>query len=174
MNIYSLCRFFSYLLIDLGENDRIFVRCFQNVKTMGFRMETRNKTYILLTLSIVWSILIFVLCTIPQNSLPKIKILHIDKVAHFGFFFVQSVLLSLLLRFRTNRSFFQIILLSTWQAFIYGGIIEIVQNEFFNRTSELYDLIADTLGGFCGAITCAVLFSVWAKKHTTEGNSSQQ
>ena len=125
-------------------------------KKMG--MKTRTKTYILLILCIIWTILIFVLCTMPQNSLPKIKILHIDKAAHFGFFFIQSVLISLLMRSRTKRSFFQIIVLSTLQAFIYGGLIEILQNEFFNRTGDWYDLLADTLGGFCGAIVCAGLF----------------
>jgi VanZ family protein len=120
---------------------------------IGFHMGIGKKTYILLTLSIAWAILIFVFCTMPSNNLPSLKIPYIDKVAHFGFFFVQSVLLSLLFNFQTRKSYFQIILLSTLLAFAYGGLIEILQNEVFNRTGDLYDLIADILGGFTGAMT---------------------
>jgi len=134
------------------------VKC--ETDTKAFSMETRKKTYLLLVLCIVWAILIFVLCTMPASSLPKIKMLHIDKVAHFVFFFVQSVLVSLLLRFQKKRSYWQIVLFSTFQAFVYGGVIEILQDKFFNRTGELYDLIADTLGGLCGALVYPVIFKL--------------
>ena len=88
----------------------------------------------------------------PPDDIPKVKIQYLDKIAHFGVFFVQSVLLSLLFNFQTRKSYFQIILLSTLLAFAYGGLIEILQSSFFNRTGDLYDLIADILGGFMGAI----------------------
>ena len=133
------------------------------------QMEKRKKTIILLILSIVWSILIFVLCTMPANDLPKYRILYMDKIAHFGFFFVQSVLLSLLLRYRTKRSYLDIIILSTFQAFLYGGVIEFLQNEFFNRTGDLYYLMADTLGWLLGAVTYPGFFRLFnkrAKKYT--------
>ena len=115
-------------------------------------MELRKKTGILLILSIIWTVLIFVLCILPPHNLPKTRLLHLDKAAHFGFFFIQSALVSLVLHYKTKKSFFQIIFLSTIQAFVYGGIIEILQNEFFNRTGDFYDLLADVVGGFFGAI----------------------
>ena len=115
-------------------------------------MEKRKKAYILLISSVVWAILIFVLCTLPPSDAPRFKIPYLDKVAHFGIFFVQSVLLSLLFNFQTRKSYFQIIILSTLMAFAYGGIIEILQSKFFNRSGDLYDLIADVLGGFLGAM----------------------
>lgn len=115
-------------------------------------MEKKKKTYILLGLSVVWAVLIFVFCTMPSNRLPSVRIPHLDKVAHFGFFFVQSVLLSLLFNFQTKRSYFQIICLSTVLAFAYGGLIEIMQGVFFNRSADVYDLIADIVGGFAGAM----------------------
>ena len=76
-----------------------------------------------------------------------------DKAAHFGFFFVQSVLLSLLLHYKTGKSYLQIVILSTLQAFVYGGIIELLQSELFDRTGDFYDLIADVLGGLAGALS---------------------
>jgi VanZ family protein len=105
----------------------------------------------------------------PPSDLPRFRIPNMDKIAHFVFFFVQSVLLSLLLRYRTKRSYLDIIILSTFQAFLYGGVIEFLQNEFFNRTGDLYDLMADTLGGLFGAVTYPVFFRLFnkrAKKYT--------
>ena len=115
-------------------------------------MGKRKKTYILLVFCIVWAVLTFVLCTMSSNNFPKVKIINLDKIAHFGIFFVQSVLLSLLFNFQTRKSYFQIILLSTLMAFAYGGLIEILQSNIFNRSGDIYDLIADILGGFFGAI----------------------
>jgi VanZ family protein len=75
-----------------------------------------------------------------------------DKAAHFGVFFVQSVLLSLLFNFQIRKSYFTIILLSTLMVFVYGGLIEILQANFFNRQGDIYDLLADVAGGFVGAM----------------------
>ena len=116
-------------------------------------------------LCIAWTILIFVLCTIPPSNIPKIKIANIDKAAHFGFFFIQSVLLSLLLRFWLGKRKVQIIFFSTLQAFIYGGLIEFLQDRFFNRTGDLYDLIADVLGGFFGALIIASAYKKKVRKY---------
>jgi VanZ family protein len=115
-------------------------------------MENRKRTYILLTGSVVWAIIIFIFCAMPPGDIPRIRIPHIDKVVHFGFFFVQSVWLSLLFSFQTKSRYFRIILFSTLLAFVYGGLIEILQDRFFNRTGDVYDLIADISGGFAGAV----------------------
>ena len=126
-------------------------------------MKKGRKIYILLTLSVAWAVVIFVLCTMPSSGLPRLNIPHADKIAHFGFFFVQSVLLSLLFVFRTRRSYFQIILLSTLVVFVYGGLIEILQSRIFNRTGDFYDLIADVLGGLLGAMACPVILRFFQK-----------
>ena len=126
-------------------------------------MEKRKKIGVLLILSIIWTIVIFVLCTMPPSGIPEVRIPYLDKIAHFGIFFVQSVLLSLLFNFQSRKSYFQIILLSTLLAFAYGGLIEILQSEFFNRTGDFYDLIADILGGFAGAIAYPTILRLFRK-----------
>jgi VanZ family protein len=123
-------------------------------------MNKKKYTYILLLLSIVWAVLIFVLCTIPSNGSPKFKIPNIDKIVHFGFFFVQSILLCLFLNFQTKYSFIKIVFISTILIFLYGGLIEIFQQEFFFRTCDIYDLIADVSGGFSGAIIYPVVIKI--------------
>ena len=115
-------------------------------------MEKRNKIYILLFLSVFWAIVIFVLCALPPGKLQTVRMPYFDKMAHFGIFFVQSLLLSLLFNFRTQKSFIQIVFLSTLIAFIYGGLIEILQSNFFNRSGEVLDLMADIFGAFAGAM----------------------
>ena len=121
-------------------------------------MKKRKKASILLILTVVWAIIIFILCTLPPSEIKKTGIHHIDKAAHFGIFFIQSILLSLLLRFRTKKSFFHIIIFCTLLAFVYGGIIEILQTKYFNRSGEIYDLIADVTGGFLGSIIYPAFF----------------
>ena len=117
------------------------------------------------TLCIVWTAVIFIGCTLPSNLMPTIKVLNVDKMAHFGFFFVQSVLWGLLLCFKTKQTHFQIIVLVTLSAFLYGGMIEILQSEIFNRSSELYDLIADVVGGLTGGLSYRI-FAKWLKIST--------
>jgi VanZ family protein len=133
-----------------------------------FDMKKNRKTYILLILSIAWALLIFYFCTMSSDKIPRLRIPHMDKVAHAGFFFVQSVFLSLLFNFQTKKSYFQIILLSTLVAFLYGGLIEVLQSKFFNRTGDLYDLIADVLGGFVGAMTYPTVLRIYRKVFKTD------
>ncbi|MDR2776386.1 MAG: VanZ family protein [Tannerella sp.] len=115
-------------------------------------MGNGERAYILLLMSVVWAIVIFVFSTMPSDNIPQMKIPNLDKIFHFGVFFVQSILLSLLFNFRIKNSYFRIIMLSTLLAFIYGGFIEIMQSKFFNRTGDLLDLIVDIAGGFIGAM----------------------
>lgn len=130
-------------------------------------METRKKTYILLIFSVVWAMLIFVLCTMPSSGLPKTNIPHLDKAAHFSVFFVQSVFLSLLFNFQTRKSYTQIILSSTLLAFVYGGLIEVLQATLFDRSGDVLDLIADILGGFLGAMIYPTILRLFSKTFRT-------
>ena len=116
-----------------------------------------------MALCIVWAILIFIGCTMSPAHLPQLNVRHIDKVEHFVVFFVQSVLLSVLLHFKFGKSYVKIIFLSTMLAFVYGGVIEIVQSKFFDRTGDYVDLIADVLGGFFGATAYIVLLKLFRK-----------
>jgi VanZ family protein len=124
-------------------------------------MENRNRTYILLAGSVVWAIVIFIFCTMPSDRIPRMRIPHLDKIVHFGFFFIQSVWLSLFFNFQTKNSYSRIILSSTLMAFVYGGLIEILQDSTFHRAGDLYDLLADILGGLAGAMAYPVTLRLY-------------
>ena len=90
--------------------------------------------------AIIWTVIIFILCTMPSKDLPNIN----DKTAHFGVFAIFSFLWI----FSTKKG---------WQVLIFGAIygilIEFWQGtlpENFHRSFDWYDALADAIGGIIG------------------------
>lgn len=98
--------------------------------------------------SILWAILIFVLCATPGQYLPSEKWLELigfDKLIHASIFFI---LLSLvfLKAFKHQQSTFVFVMCFTF-IFFYGVILEFMQaNYFSNRSADFYDIAANTAG----------------------------
>jgi VanZ family protein len=92
--------------------------------------------------AIFWSVLIFILCTVPSQSLPtgqpSDKVSHLLAFAGFSFFW-----------FFHSMKYWLIILMSI----IYGIAIEFWQAilpESFHRGFDWYDALADVAGGIIG------------------------
>jgi VanZ family protein len=92
--------------------------------------------------AIFWTVLIFILCTIPSENLPSgqpnDKISHLIAFAGFTFFWF----------FQTSK-YWMIILI----AIIYGIKIEFWQGSLpqdFHRSFDWYDALADAIGGLIG------------------------
>jgi VanZ family protein len=108
--------------------------------------------------AILWTIIIFILCTLPSDEAAKIgsnndKINHLIAFAGFVFFWL----------FHTN-----ITRLIIGIGIFYGFFIEVWQYflpESFHRGFELMDAAADTLGCVVGYLMY-ILFSFVAKKHS--------
>lgn len=116
-------------------------------------MPGTDKKYLLLLtgLNIIWGLIIFVLCAMPSQDIPNpgIDIPHLDKVVHFGMFFIMSVLIC----YRYEHSKRKIIYgIAIGFSFLYGGLIEILQHYFFNRGGDIWDLLADVIGGVVGCL----------------------
>ena len=92
------------------------------------------RKYSLLWRNIIWAGVIFFLCAIPSDSIPdpKLNIPHLDKVVHFGMFFIMSIFLCSELRYQTRLSLQKIYLIAIGFSFIYGGLIEVLQFKYFN------------------------------------------
>lgn len=120
---------------------------------------------------VLWTVVIFFLCTLP---LPKIEmpkmIPYMDKLAHFGIFFLFSAFTFAWLQ--ENRLFVKVanIALTLLLTAFYGALIEWLQGYYFERSSELWDWIADMLGGIFGILTypflhrCSLLAQQWVRK----------
>ncbi len=100
--------------------------------------------------NIIWAVIIFILCSIPGDTLPSaplIEIPHFDKLVHFGMFFIMAVFIISELNYQTKWNQLKIALTTLIIAAVYGGAIEILQQNFFvNRSGDYIDFIADSLG----------------------------
>ena len=79
------------------------------------------RKYSLLWRNIIWAGVIFFLCAIPSDSIPdpQLNIPHLDKVVHFGMFFIMSIFLCSELRYQTRLSLQKIYLIAIGFSFIY-------------------------------------------------------
>ncbi len=95
-------------------------------------------------LSIIWTIIILILCSLPSKNIPTDVVMVNDKANHFiafaGFTFLWL--------FHSKQAW-KIILLG----FLYGIIIEFWQAilpKEFNRSFDWFDTVADGIGGIIG------------------------
>ena len=120
--------------------------------------------HIFILANILWVVIIFILCAMPSDNIPDPhwNIPHLDKVVHFGMYFVLSILLIFPLEEYSCLKLSRIYLIATLVgevfgtsilvALIYGGGIEILQANFFNRSGDVWDLVADVSGGIAGCL----------------------
>lgn len=87
----------------------------------------------------------------PNNPVPIFR--HIDKVAHWGLFFVQFYLIG---RFINNKhqsiKYFKLLLLAIFWAIS----SELIQGYFTTRTMDIYDAIADMFGAVCACFLLTI------------------
>lgn len=115
-------------------------------------MGERKRTWILLGRNIIWATVIFILCTLPGDSIPNphLNIPHLDKAVHFGMFFIMAVLLCNELEYQTQFRLRKIYAITVFIAFLYGGAIEVLQQHCFSRSGDVWDLVADVFGAVAG------------------------
>lgn len=115
----------------------------------------KNKQFIY---TLLWASLILVLSSIPGGSMPSyswMAMLSFDKFAHA---FVYSILVFLFImelsvkaqKYATSRN---IIIFAFLIGTLYGGLIELMQeNLFVDRKADLFDFLANMVGGLLGIV----------------------
>lgn len=116
--------------------------------------------------SLILSLVIFYLSmknADDLNKIPLIGIPHIDKIAHFGMYFI---LMSLII-VETKRALIKnrsLLLLSLYP-FFYGIVLEILQSATTDtRYGSFYDVIFNTLGILMSVLLWLFLKSVYKEK----------
>jgi VanZ family protein len=100
-----------------------------------------NRTKLLYYAAIGWTVAIFIGCSIPGDGLPH-ALTQSDKVMHLGIFLLFSILWRL-----AGYSSWRVI----GAGIIYGMLIEVWQGVMpLNRSFDLYDALADTVGTLIG------------------------
>lgn len=107
-------------------------------------------------LGIIWSIIVFILLSMPGNDIPKFPFLeqmHFDKIVHLFLFAIFVILF--IFGFYKQTNFFYLKKYCHTSAIIlgvfYGGLTELLQEYIaINRSADFYDYIADVVGCFIG------------------------
>lgn len=112
-------------------------------------------------LAIGWTLLIFILCLVPGNELPKVDVPFIDKWAHVLLFAGFSFLW---LCAGPTVQWWRLLLLLAITTFI-GWLVEYLQGNFVpGRYQDDMDTIADAVGGLAGILLFLPLYYVAGSK----------
>lgn len=115
--------------------------------------------------AIVWATIVFILSTMSGDSINKVKLInipHFDKVVHFGFYFILTLLLlSGFHKWRSSSPDKKAYYISCVIAIMYGGVIELLQKHVFtNRALELFDFAANCAGTIIGVVAYSYLIKI--------------
>ena len=112
---------------------------------------------------IIALIIFYLTCLVNVDSIPGGEsILQFDKIAHFGMFFVFSaVIYHDYYRMHQGRpNLYKWVLFGLVIPVIYGGLIEIAQENFFSRSGELLDFVADAFGSLSATVIALFYLNV--------------
>jgi len=116
----------------------------------------------LFLISLIWAVLILIVCAIPGNSLPQSRLFSIpnfDKIIHALLYFPLAFMLGAEFHL-SARTWLKLTgpILTMAIITVYGGAIEILQDKLFvNRSADLEDVLFDVIGGLAG-LTVFYLF----------------
>lgn len=115
-------------------------------------LNNRKISLIYIPLAIYWS-LIFVATSIPTDEIPHLFKFQ-DKFEHFTAYFLLAILFSFTLHFQEKyialkKRFF---IFSLLILIFYGAIDEIHQMFIPGRIADIYDWLADVIGGSFGIV----------------------
>lgn len=102
------------------------------------------------------------LFSFSEDDLPDFEIPYLDKLVHFTFYFVATILGVLTIRERTQgkNGLVKSILTIIGVVVLYGMVIEVLQSEMtVTREGDVFDVLANTLGALFGALSIKLLFS---------------
>ena len=109
----------------------------------------------LFIISLIWAVLILIVCAVPGNDLPSSPLFSIpnfDKLVHAGLYFPLAIFVGA--EFDLSRKkwlhfsgpFLTLLIIG-----LYGGLIEILQAKLFiNRSADFDDFLFDMIGGLGG------------------------
>ncbi len=120
----------------------------------------------------IWATVIMILCVMrpPSTDLDLPTIPHLDKIVHFGMYFVLSLLLLAALKStKLENIHFKTITI----AILYGVLIEIIQDNLGYRSGDIFDFVANSIGAVTGTFTLIYIDKiVLFKKIIYPGNRS--
>ena len=114
--------------------------------------------------SFLWITIVGFMYAIPGQDLPSVSfwdVLNFDKAAHFLVFLILTITLIVGLKRQQRYSYFQRngSIVAAIFGVVYGGILELMQGwVFLDRTSDLFDFFANSIGILVGMLFYRILY----------------
>ncbi len=106
-----------------------------------------------LSVSLIWTFSILLLCLEPASELPKIEISNVDKLAHFTFHFVFIILWYLYFKSTTKIINYKTPVILFFVSLVFGIIIECSQQVLTtSRKGDILDVISNISGAFSALV----------------------
>lgn len=122
-----------------------------------------NKVY--LWASILWTLLIIILCLCTFSDIPKVSITNIDKLVHFSFHFIFVFLWYLFFKSQKVERKINLKIKLVLASLIFGISIEIIQGLYTKtRSADVFDVLANSIG----AITALLILTLFEKIDSKE------
>ena len=119
----------------------------------------------LFVLAFTWTFGILIASLVSMKNLSSIQVPGKDKSIHFLFYFVLTLLWNFALQRKFKNDSLKYIIVVF--VFIYGTIIEVLQDKFTKyREADIYDAIANLSGALVALIIIIMLNSKILKKNT--------
>jgi VanZ family protein len=113
--------------------------------------------------ALLWLLIILVLSGYPGSNIPKLPALQLDKLIHTFIYGVLAICMAIpyTSEFSIKKTRWSIGLKIVLLGVFHGGLMEILQENFFNnRSADWYDFFANTLGAILGVLFFPYLIKV--------------
>ena len=120
--------------------------------------------------SLLWALVILILCGIPGRDIPHISFLELpnfDKFVHAGVFFILILLTirGFLLQTKFIKLKQSAKLIALIICIVFGASIEIMQGTLFEgRSADVFDFFADSFGSIVGLLMYNWLEKIFLKR----------
>ncbi|GAB6010295.1 VanZ family protein [Dysgonomonas reticulitermitis] len=115
---------------------------------------------------IIAVIIFYLCCLIPTNDIPDVEFdffIPTDKIVHFLMYFGLSIVASFNYIYDKKGKIIilKLVAFAVLVPIIYGGLIEVLQAEYFTeRSGDWYDFLADASGSLA-----TLPFSLWFRRY---------
>lgn len=97
-------------------------------------------------MALAWAVLILALSCLPSRNLPPTQIQYFDKIIHFVFYWILTLLTIFSIKNNGKLNTIQFIV-SFLITFFYGIFIEILQKTLpIQRSFDMYDILTNAVG----------------------------
>lgn len=120
---------------------------------------------IAVSVSVLYTILLLLICLINLEGLPEKAVQEGDKILHFLAYFILTLLWYNVVSKYSDWSFFAVILIVVTCSILFGIIIELLQSKITSsRTADFNDIIANSFGVLIAALLLKFIGTTEVKK----------